>query len=76
MLRIFLLKKKKKTVLITSISTLQTVLCQKDLVKGNSVENVRPITCLPLMWKLLAGIISQDKYYFMENENLLPEEQK
>ena len=28
------------------------------------------------MWKLLAGIILEDKYYFMENENLLPEEQK
>ena len=30
----------------------RTELCQKDPVKGNSVENVRPITCLPLMWKL------------------------
>ena len=26
------------------------VLCQKDPVKGNCVENFRPITCLPLMW--------------------------
>ena len=54
----------------------KTVLCQKDPVKGNSVENFRPITCLPLMWKLLTGIISEDMYCFMENENLLPEEQK
>ena len=54
----------------------RTVLCQKDPVKGNSVENFRPITCLPLMWKLLTGIISEDMYCFMENENLLPEEQK
>ena len=54
----------------------RTVLCQKDLAKGNSVENFRPITCLPLMWKLLTGIFSEDMYCFMENENLFPEEQK
>ena len=40
------------------------------------MENFRPITCVPLMWKLLTGIISDDMYCFMENENLLPEEQK
>ena len=28
------------------------------------------------MWKLLTGIISENMYCFMENENLLPEEQK
>ena len=49
----------------------RTVLCQKDPAKGNSVENFRP-----LMWKLLTRIISKDMYCFMENENLLPEEQK
>ena len=54
----------------------RTALCQKDPAKGNSVENFRPITCLPLMWKLLTGIISEDMYCFMENKNLLPEEQK
>ena len=54
----------------------RTVLCQKDAAKGNSVENFRPITCLPLMWKLLTGIVSEDIYCFMENENLFPEEQK
>ena len=45
-------------------------------MKGNSVENFRPITCLPLMWKLLTGIVSEDMYYFTVNENLLPKEQK
>ena len=50
----------------------RTVLRQKDLVKGNSVENFRPITCLLLMWKLLTSIISEDMYCFMENEHLLP----
>ena len=54
----------------------KTVLCQKDPAKGISVEKFIPITCVPLMWKLLTGIISEDMYCFMENENLLPEEQK
>ena len=45
-------------------------------VNGNSVDNFRPITCLPLMWKLRTSIISEVMYCFMENENLLPEEQK
>ena len=54
----------------------RTELCQKDPLKRNSVENFRPITCLPLMWKLLTGITSEDMYCFMKNENLLPEEQK
>ena len=54
----------------------RTVLRQKDPVKENSAENFRPITCLPPMQKLLTGIISEDMYYFMENEKLPPEEQK
>ena len=28
----------------------RTVLYRKDPAKENSVENFRPITCLPLMW--------------------------
>ena len=54
----------------------RTVLCQMDPVKGNSVENSRPITDLPPVRKLLAGVISEDMSCFMENKNLLPEEQK
>ena len=54
----------------------RTVLCQKDPVKGNSVENFRAINCLPFMRKLLKGIISEDMYCFVENENLLPDGQK
>ena len=38
----------------------RTVLCQKDPRKGNVVENYHPITCLPLMWKLLAGVIEEE----------------
>ena len=37
----------------------RTVLCQKDHSKGNAVDNYRPISCLPLMWKLLTGVIAE-----------------
>jgi hypothetical protein len=54
----------------------RTVLCQKDRRKGNAVENYRPITCLPLMWKLMTGTIADEMYEYLENEHLLPDEQK
>ena len=44
--------------------------------KSNAVENYCPITCLPLMWKLLIGMIAEDMYDYVEHEKLLPEEQK
>ena len=53
-----------------------TVLCQKDPRKGNVVKNYRPITCLPLMWKLMAGIIADQIYDYLEREHLLPDEHK
>ena len=54
----------------------RTVLCQKDLQQGNTADNYRPITCLPLMWKLLAGAIAEEMYNYLEREKILPEEQK
>ena len=53
-----------------------TVLCHKDPRKGNAVENYRPTTYLPLMWKLLTGVIAEEMHDYLEQENLLPEEQK
>ena len=53
-----------------------TVLCQKDPRKANAIENYCPITCLPLMWKLLTGVIAEKMYDYLEQEKLLPEEQK
>ena len=50
------------------------MLCQKDPVKENSVKNFRPITCHPLTWKLVIGIISEDtvswktKTYFQRSK--------
>lgn len=54
----------------------RTVLCQKDIGKGTAVDNDRPISCLPIMWKLFTGIMADYLYDFLEEEKLLPEEQK
>ena len=54
----------------------RTSLLQKDKSKGNIASNYRPITCLPLMWKLLTGVIADQIYAHLDQEKLLPEEQK
>ena len=54
----------------------KTVLCQKDLAKGSAVDNYRPISCLPLMWKLMTGMLAEKMYSHLERENVLPSEQK
>lgn len=41
----------------------KTVLIQKDPAKGNDPSNYRPITCLPLAWKILTGIISEETFF-------------
>ena len=42
----------------------RTILMQKDKEKGNAASNYRPITCLPLVWKLLTGVIVEEVYGF------------
>ena len=54
----------------------RTVLCQKDPQKGNAADNYRPITCPPLIWKILTGVIAEEMYNYLEREKILPEEQK
>ena len=46
----------------------RTVPCQKDLKKGNTAKNYRPITCLSLMWKLLTRVIAEEMYNYLERE--------
>ena len=58
------------------MTTGQTVLCLKDPSKGSAVDNYRPITCLPLMWKLMTGILSNVLYESLEGTSKLPNEQK
>ena len=54
----------------------RTALLQKDKSKGNIASNYRPIICLPLMWKLLSGVIEDRIYGCLDKQKLLPEEQK
>ena len=54
----------------------KTVLCQKDLAKGSAVDNYRPISCLPLMWKLMTGMLADEMYSQLEREDVLLSEQK
>ena len=53
-----------------------TVLSQKNLRKGNAVENYGPITCLPLIRKLLTEVIAEEMYDYLKQDKLMPEENK
>ena len=54
----------------------KTVMSQKDLPKGSAVDNYRPVSCLPLMWKLMTGMLAEKMYCHLKRGNLLPSEQK
>ena len=54
----------------------RTVLIVKDPQKGSVPSNYRPITFLAMCWKLLTGILAGEIYSFMEDQNILPKEQK
>ena len=58
------------------LTTGKTTLVMKDKDKGSQVTNFRPITCLPLVWKLLTGIIAEELYGHLEKEGLFPDEQE
>ena len=47
----------------------------KDKEKGKAASNYRTITCLPLVWKLLTGVIAKYVYAFLDTNLLLPREQ-
>ena len=54
----------------------QAVLIQKDKAKGNIASNYRPVTCLPLVCKLLTGILADEIYDHLGQKMLLLEEKK
>ena len=58
------------------MTTGRTYLLMKDPAKGPIPSNYRPITCLPVMWKLFSGLISDSIYHHLDTQNLLPQEQK
>ena len=52
------------------MTTGRTVLCQKNQERSSAVDNFRPISCLPIAWKLMTGIIADSMYefFFVEND--------
>ena len=54
----------------------KTPLIQKDPSKGTIPNNCRPITCLPMMWKILTTQIREEIYYLLSSCGLFSEEQK
>ncbi len=51
-------------------------LIQKDAKKGRVASNHRPITCLPLLWKLLTGILVTKVHNHLIDNDLFPDKQK
>ena len=58
------------------MATGRTVLLFKDKSTGNEVSNYRPITCLPLKWKLITVIVADEIYNHPEEDDLITEDQK
>ena len=49
----------------------KTLLCQKGLTKGSAVDNYRLLSCLPLMWKLMTGMLAEKIYFHLGRDNVL-----
>ena len=54
----------------------KTTLTPKDPIKRTAPNHYRPITCLPMMWKILTAQIREEIYYSLTSHRLFPEEQK
>ena len=54
----------------------KTTLIKKDPKKGTAPNNYRPITCLPMIWKILTAQIREEIYYSLTSYGLFPDEQK
>lgn len=62
-------------VTVAWMTTCRTMLCLKDRERGSAVDNYRPISCLPLAWKLMTGIVTHSMYEFFVENDALPVEQ-
>ena len=49
---------------------------QKDPQKRTVLNKYRPITCLPMMWKISIAQIEKEVYYSLISRGLFPKEQK
>ena len=54
----------------------KTTLIKEDPSKKPAPNNNRPITCLPMMWKIFTAQIREEIYYSLTSRRLFPEEQK
>ena len=54
----------------------KTTLIQKNPSKGTAPNNYRPITCLPMMWKILTAQIREEIFYSLTSRKLFLDEQK
>ena len=54
----------------------KSTLIQKDPSKETDPNNYRPITCLPMMWKMLTAQIREKIYYSLTSHGLFHVEQK
>ena len=54
----------------------KTTLILKDPNKGTAPNNYRPITCLPMIWKISTAQIKEEIYNAPTSRGLFPEEQK
>ena len=52
----------------------QTVLLQNNKAKGNIASNYQPITCLPLVWKLLTVVLAD--LWLFRKQNVVARETK
>ena len=57
--------------------SLERQYCAKiDPAKGSAADNYRSIFCLPLMWKLMTGMLVEEMHSQLEREGVLLSEQK
>ena len=54
----------------------RTVLCQNNPRKGSEVENCCPISYLPLMLKLLTGMIAEEMYDYLKQDKFCQKDKK
>ena len=54
----------------------KTTLIQEDLPKGTAPNNYRPITCLPIVRKILIAQIREEIYDSLTSHGLFPEDQR
>ena len=75
--RIFLRNKKKILNLCLRWHILRSYCFVVEVTfKGNITSNYKRIIILPLVWKLLTGVLANEIYNYLESKMLLPEEQK